>query len=136
MTAPSARNTILKLAATMKKPISLTNVFLPTLNSLTKAIDPATTAVINPAAPMSSPTARLPLCEPIAANVENTSGLPLPKARNVTPAILSLIPNMLAIVDKLIQKKSLAAIPIVENNNASHSMRMARATGWAFGSLQ
>jgi hypothetical protein len=133
---PSARKTILKLAATMKKPISRTKLFLATLNGLTRAIEPATTAVINPAAPISSPTARLPLCVFMAAKVENTSGLPFPKAKNVTPAILSLIPRMLAMVLRLMQKKSLAAIPIVLNKRPSHNVRMMKATGFALCSLQ
>jgi hypothetical protein len=122
---------MLKLAATMKNPTSLTNVFFPTLNSRTSAIDPATTAVMNPAAPINSPTARLPLWELIAANVENTSGLPLPKARKVTPAMLSLIPRMLAIVERLIQKKSEAAIPIVVKSRPSHRVKIIKATGCA-----
>jgi len=79
---------MLKLADTMKNPTSLTKVFLPTLNSRTMPIDPATTEVMKPAAPMSSPMAKLPLCEDMAANVENTSGLPFPKAKKVTPAML------------------------------------------------
>ena len=129
---PSARNTMLKLAATMKKPTSLTKLFLATLNGLTNAIEPATTAVIKPAAPMSSPTARLPLCVLIAANVEKTSGLPFPKAKKVTPAMLSLIPKILAIVLKFIQKKSLAAMPIVLNSRPSHKTRMVKAIGLAW----
>lgn len=112
---------MLKLAAKMKKPTSRTKLFLATLKGRTSAMDPATTAEINPAAPMSSPIAKLPLCDFIAANVEKTSGLPFPKARNVTPAMLSLIPRMLAMVLRFIQKKSLAAIPIVLNSRASQS---------------
>jgi hypothetical protein len=37
------------------------------------------------AAPISSPRARDPIFEFIALNVENKSGLPLPKAKKVTP---------------------------------------------------
>jgi hypothetical protein len=91
---------MVKLAATMKNPTSLTKVFFPTLNSLTNAIDPATTAVMNPAAPINSPTARLPLWEFIAAKVEKTSGLPFPNANNVTPAMLSLMPSNDAIAER------------------------------------
>jgi hypothetical protein len=120
---------MLKLAATMKNPTSLTNVFLPTLNSRTRAIEPATTAVMNPAAPISSPTARLPLCELIAAKVENTSGLPLPNARNVTPAMLWLIPSIEAMVLRLGQKKSEAAMPIEVKSRASHIDRRMKAKG-------
>jgi hypothetical protein len=120
----------------MKNPTSLIKVFFPTLNSRTIAIDPATTVVINTAAPINSPTARLPLCELIAANVEKTSGLPFPNARKVTPAMLSLIPRIDAMVLRLGQKNSEAAMPIVENNSASHSERIMKATGCAFGRLQ
>jgi hypothetical protein len=127
---------MLKLAATMKNPTSLTKVFFPTRNSRTNAIDPATTAVMKPAAPISSPTARLPLCEFIAAKVEKTSGLPFPKARNVTPAILSLIPNIDAIVLRLMQKKSEAAMPIVVKSNPSHKESIMKAIGCAFSRLQ
>ena len=127
---------MLKLAANMKKPTSRTKLFLATLKGRTSAMDPATTAVINPAAPISSPIAKLPLCDFIAAKVEKTSGLPFPKARNVTPAMLSLIPRMLAMVLRFIQKKSLAAIPIVLNNKESQSTRITKATGLALGSLQ
>jgi hypothetical protein len=133
---PSAKNSILKLAATMKKPTSRTKLFLATLKGRTSAIDPATTAVMNPAAPISSPTARLPLCVFIAAKVENTSGLPFPKAKNVTPAMLSLMPKMLAMVLRLMQKKSLAAIPIVLNSRPSHDTSRTKATGFAPWSLQ
>ena len=127
---------MLKLAATMKKPTSLTKLFLATLKGLTSAIDPATTAVMNPAAPMSSPTARLPLFVFIAAKVEKTSGLPFPKARNVTPAILSLIPKMLAIVLRFMQKKSLAAMPIVLKSRPSHVIKSIKAKGRALCNLQ
>lgn len=37
------------------------------------------------AAPINSPKAREPKFECIALKVENRSGLPLPKAKNVTP---------------------------------------------------
>jgi hypothetical protein len=125
-----------KLAATMKNPTSRTKLFLPTLNSLTKAIEPATTAVMKPAAPISSPTAILPLCVLIAAKVEKTSGLPFPKAKKVTPAMLWLIPRIVAIVLRFIQKKSLAAIPIVVNRSPIHSTSIIKATGCAFGRAQ
>lgn len=46
---------------------------------------PATTLTINDAAPMSSPRASDPKSDCMALNVENKSGLPLPKARKVTP---------------------------------------------------
>lgn len=127
---------MLKLAATIKKPTSRTKLFLATLNGRTSAIEPATTAVMNPAAPINSPIAKLPLCVFIAAKVEKTSGLPLPKARKVTPAMLSLIPKMLEIVLRLMQKKSLAAIPIVLNSRPSHNIKITNATGLAPSNLQ
>jgi hypothetical protein len=100
------------------------------------AMDPDTTAVMKPAAPNSSPTARDPLFVLIAANVLNTSGLPLPKARKVTPAILSLMPIIVAMVLKLMQKKSLAAIPMVLNSSPSHDINIMNATGLTWGSWQ
>jgi hypothetical protein len=99
-------------------------------------IEPATTAVMNPAAPINSPTAKLPLCELIAAKVEKTSGLPFPKAKNVVPAIASLIPNVLAIVLRFTQKKSAAAMPIVENRRPSHKVRIVNAIGFTLPKLQ
>jgi hypothetical protein len=72
----------------------------------------------------------------MAANVENTSGLPFPNARNVTPARLSLIPRMLAIVLRLMQRKSEAAIPIVLNRRPIHITSITNATGWACDSKQ
>jgi hypothetical protein len=120
----------------MKKPTSLTKLLRATWNGLMRAIDPATTDVMNTAAPMSSPTARLPLFVLIAANVEKTSGLPFPKASSVTPAMLSLMPRMLAMVLRLMQKKSLAAMPIVENKSPSHTIKIVNATGLAWASLQ
>jgi hypothetical protein len=50
--------------------------------------------------------------------------------------MLSLMPRMLAIVLRLMQKKSLAAIPMVENKSPSHDMRIMNATGFAWDSLQ
>lgn len=72
----------------------------------------------------------------MAAKVEKTSGLPLPKAKNVTPAMLSLIPRRLDMVLRLTQKKSLAAMPMVEKSRASHATRMAKAKGFAWGRRQ
>jgi hypothetical protein len=88
------------------------------------------------AAPISSPMARLPLFDLMAANVEKTSGLPLPNARNVTPVKLSLRPKILAKVLRSIQRKSLAAIPIVLKSNDSHRIKMTNATGLASAKLQ
>jgi len=50
--------------------------------------------------------------------------------------MLSLMPKMLAIVLRFMQKKSLAAIPIVLKSKASHITRMTKATGLAVWSLQ
>lgn len=99
-------------------------------------MEPATTDVMKVAAPINSPIAKLPLFERIAANVENTSGLPLPNARNVTPVRLSLNPKMLANVLRSIHKKSLAAIPIVLNKSDSQSNIMANANGFASAKVQ
>lgn len=73
--------------------------------------------VLKVAAPMSSPTANPSVPLLIAEKVLNTSGLPLPNARKVTPAVLSLNPRYAATVDKLGQKKSEADIPIKEKRN-------------------
>ena len=62
--------------------------------------------------------------------------LPLPKARNVTPVMLSLSPRMLAMVLRLMQKKSLAAIPIALKRRPSHSTMIMKATGFALGNVQ
>ena len=70
----------------MKKQTSRTNDLLPTRKGLTMAIEPATTAAIKEAAPISSPTASDPEFIFMAANVLKTSGDPLPNARKVTPA--------------------------------------------------
>jgi hypothetical protein len=91
---------------------------------------------MNPAAPINSPIAKLPEFVFIAANVENTSGLPFPKAKNVTPAMLSLIPSSVEIVLRLTQKKSLAAMPIVLKRSASHSTSITKARGLRWGRRQ
>jgi hypothetical protein len=106
------------------------------LNGLTIAIEPATTAVMKHAAPISSPIAREPESAFMAANVLKTSGEPFPNARKVTPAMLSDIPRMLAIVERLTQKKSLAAIPIVENRIPSHDAKIRNGTPRAFPKRQ
>ncbi|ANB12478.1 hypothetical protein AWJ20_733 [Sugiyamaella lignohabitans] len=86
--------------------MSRRNGLRDTRNGLTTAIDPATTAIINVAAPISSPTAKEP--DPIltAAYVLNISGAPLPKARKVTPTTDSASPSKLAIVDRFGHRKS------------------------------
>lgn len=99
-------------------------------------MEPATTDVMKVAAPINSPIAKLPLFDRIAANVENTSGLPFPNARKVTPVRLSLSPNMLASVLRSIHKKSLAAIPIVLNKRDNQSIIMVNANGFASAKVQ
>lgn len=127
---------MVKLTDTMKKTMSRTNVFLPTLNSRTRAMEPATTAVMKPAAPISSPMAILPLLEFMAAKVLKTSGEPFPKAKKVTPAKLSGRPRTLAMVLKLTLKKSLAAMPMVEKRRPSQRAKTVNATGRALGREQ
>jgi hypothetical protein len=95
-----------------------------------RAIDPETTAVMNPAAPKSSPTASDPLFVLMAAKVLNTSGLPFPNARKVTPVMLSLMPNIVAMVLRLMQKKSLAAMPMVLKSRPSHDISIMNARGF------
>ena len=133
---PSAIKTVLKLTATTKNPTSRTKLLRATLNGRTNAMEPATTDVIKVAAPINSPMAKLPLFDLIAAKVEKTSGLPFPKARNVTPVKLSLNPRTLAKVLRFMHRKSLAAIPMVLNSKHSHNMRRINATGLAFGREQ
>lgn len=99
-------------------------------------MEPATTAEMKHAAPINSPIARLAEFVLKAANVEKTSGLPLPNARKVTPAMLSLIPSRPDIVLRFTQKKSLAAIPIVLKSIESHKTRITNATGLAWGRRQ
>lgn len=79
--------------ATVKKPTSRRNGPRCTWKGLMIHIEPTTQDTINVAAPRSSPTAKLPDCARIAENVENTSGLPFPNARKVTPATFSSRPS-------------------------------------------
>jgi hypothetical protein len=127
---------MLKLAAKTKYPTSRTKLLRGTWNGFTSAMLAATTAVMKPAAPKSSPTARLPLCEFIAANVEKTSGLPFPKARNVTPVKVSLMPRMFAMVLRFMHRKSEAAMPMVLKRSAVHITSIMNATGFALAREQ
>jgi hypothetical protein len=81
------------------------------------------------AAPISSPTAKPNVPPRRAAKVLKTSGLPLPNAKNVTPAVLSLNPRTEAIVDKFGQKKSEAVMPMNENRKMRIRRRAVRASG-------
>ncbi len=74
---------------------------LTTCKGFTRAMDPAITEVMNAAAPTSSPIAMLELLLFIAAKVEKMSRPPFPRARNVTPARLSLKCKAWAIVLRL-----------------------------------
>lgn len=92
---------------------------------------PTTQDTMKDAAPNNSPMAKLPELARMAENVENTSGLPLPKARKVTPATFSSSPRMEASVARFGQKKSDALIPSVEKRNMSHRIKPANRNGRA-----
>ncbi len=64
-----------------------------------------------------------------AEKVEKTSGLPFPKARKVTPAVLSLNPNCVATVDRLGQKKSDAEMPMKENRKVKTRSKKTMKNG-------
>ena len=99
-------------------------------------IDPTTHETMNVAAPISSPTASPPDPARMALNVENTSGLPFPNARNVTPATFSSRPNNSAIVARLGVKKSEALMPRVEKRKKSQTSRPEKTTGRTGGWVQ
>jgi len=81
------------------------------------------------AAPINSPIAR-PKVPPFnAEKVEKTSGLPFPKARNVTPAVDSVRPRYAAIVDRFGQKKSEAEIPMKEKRKMRMNMYPRATSG-------
>jgi hypothetical protein len=86
------------------------------------------TLTMKEAAPISSPMASEPDPDLIAPKVEKTSGLPLPNARKVTPAVLSLKPKRAANVLKFGQKKSLATIPTQEKRKSIQTMMVKSAT--------
>jgi hypothetical protein len=88
------------------------------------------------AAPTSSPTAKLPEPAFIAEKVEKRSGLPFPKARNVTPATVSSRPRTDAMVARFGQKKSEAVIPRVENRKNNQNARPTETTGRSAGVAQ
>lgn len=99
-------------------------------------IEPTTHEMMNDAAPRSSPMARLPESARMAENVEKTSGLPFPKARNVTPATFSSNPRSCAIVARFGVKKSEALIPRVEKRKISQTMRAVKTKGLSVVSVQ
>lgn len=97
---------------------------------------PTTTLTMKLAAPKSSPIAKLPAFARMAENVLNTSGEPLPNARNVTPATFSSSPSICDSAAKFGQKKSDALIPSVEKRKMSQKMSPAKMSGRAEGELQ
>ena len=122
--------------AAVKKPISRRNGPRLILKGLMMHIEPTTTDTMKDAAPSSSPIARLPESARIAENVEKTSGLPFPKARNVTPATFSSRPSSCAMVARFGQKKSEAEMPRVENRKISQIISPAKTKGRAVGDAQ
>ena len=120
----------------VKKPTSRRKGPRSTLNGLMIHIEPTTHDVMNEAAPRSSPMARPPEFVLMAENVANTSGLPFPNARNVTPATLSSKPSICAMVLRFGQKKSEALMPSVEKRKTSHRMYPAKIPGRAAGLAQ
>ena len=118
-----------RLTAIVKKPTSRRNGLRCTLNGLIIHIEPTTQDTMNDAAPSSSPIAKLPESARMAENVENTSGLPFPNARKVTPATFSSKPRSWAIVARLGVKKSEALMPRVENKKMSHIKRPTKTAG-------
>lgn len=117
---PSSRKPNVNPTAMMKKTMSLTKLCLSTLNSLIMAMDPATTAVMKEAAPISSPTASAALLDRMDMMVLNKSGDPFPRARKVTPVRFSGMLKTMAMVWRFGEKKSLAAMPIVEKSKPIH----------------
>lgn len=99
-------------------------------------IEPTTQDTMNDDAPSSSPIAKLPEFARIAENVENTSGLPFPKANRVTPAKFSSNPRRFDIVARFGVKKSEALIPRVENRNISHTTKPVNTSGRRVISVQ
>lgn len=99
-------------------------------------IEPTTQETMKDAAPRSSPMARLPELARMAEKVENTSGLPFPNARKVTPATFSSRPRNWAREARLGVKKSEALIPRVEKRNTSHIKRPVNASGRKEGLVQ
>jgi hypothetical protein len=65
-----------------------------------------------------------------AENVEKTSGLPLPKARKVTPAVDSFRPRYAAIVERFGQKKSDAEMPMNEKRKTRTMIKPRPTSGF------
>ena len=126
---PSRRMTSKTETATVKKAQSRKKGPRLTRKGLMIHIEPTTQETMKDAAPRSSPIAKLPELVRRAENVANTSGLPLPKARNVTPATFSSKFSSCAMVAKFGQKKSAALIPRVENKKISQKSRPMNTKG-------
>ena len=99
-------------------------------------IEPTTQDTMKDAAPRSSPMARLPEPALIEENVEDRSGLPLPKARKVTPATFSSRPRCWEMVARLGVKKSDAVMPSVEKRNKSQTSSATKARDRREGRVQ
>jgi hypothetical protein len=132
----SDRTTSKNETARVEKPTSRRNGPRLTVNGLMIHIDPTTHDTMNVAAPSSSPIARPPDWALMAENVEKTSGLPFPNARNVTPATFSSSPSSWAMVARFGVKKSEALIPRVENRKMSQVNRERKTNGRILGSAQ
>ncbi len=124
------------MIAIVKKPTSLRNGPRSTLKGLMMHMEPTTHDVMKVAAPSNSPIARPPEFERMAEKVAKTSGLPLPKARNVTPATFSSSPRILESVPRFGQKKSDALMPSVLKRKRSQTRYPAKMAGRNFGSAQ
>ena len=68
--------------------------------------------------------------------MENTSGLPFPKAKKVTPAVDSFKPKYWAIVERFGQKKSDAEIPMKEKRKQRMTKRAETTKGFAAGEAE
>lgn len=120
----------------MKNPTSRKKWLRFTSNGLMIHIDPTTQETMKDAAPSNSPMARLPELARIAENVEKTSGLPFPNAKNVTPATFSSSPSNCAMVARFGVKKSEALMPRVEKRKISQTMRPTKASDRNCGLVQ
>jgi hypothetical protein len=99
-------------------------------------MEPTTQDTMNVAAPMSSPTAKLPELARMAENVEKTSGLPFPKANKVTPATFSSKPSNWEMEARFGVKKSEALMPRVEKRKMSQRRRAVKTNGRRIASVQ
>ncbi len=133
---PSYRMKSSVVMETVKNVASRKNGPRLTRKGLMMHMEPTIQETMKDAAPKSSPIAKPPAFERRAENVANTSGLPFPNARRVTPATFSSRLRSCAIVAKLGQKKSEALMPRVENRKPSQSRRPTITNGRAVGLAQ